>query len=45
MPPSNEPIRSPEPSATQQEKSRNERPYQGEKEPKFVIKCQTPVPF
>lgn len=44
MPPTNAPAQvsasAPQPTAPQ----RNERPNSGNKEQKFVIKCQTPVP-
>lgn len=45
MAPSNEPVRAAEPRPDPAEQTRNERPHLGEKEPKFVIKLQTPVPF
>jgi hypothetical protein len=44
MAPSNEPVRIAEPRPEKREQTRNERPYLGEKEPKFVIKIQTSVP-
>jgi hypothetical protein len=39
----NVPVQVPD-SASSQDPQRNERPYLGEKEPKFVIKLSSPVP-
>ncbi len=42
---SNEPVRIVEPRPEKPEQARNERPHLGEKEPKFVIKVCSPVPY
>ena len=40
----NVPVQVPDSASTQNAPQRNERPYLGEKEPKFVIKLSIPIP-